>query len=97
MIPVLSREQMRDFDRHAIEVCRVPSLVLMENAGRNAASVILRALDGSRSKIVVVAGPGNNGGDGFVVARRCFWWQIRSSSAETLARTTTLGEGLAGA
>jgi NAD(P)H-hydrate epimerase len=70
MIPVLSREQMRDFDRHAIEVCRVPSLVLMENAGRNAASVILRALDGSRSKIVVVAGPGNNGGDGFVVARR---------------------------
>lgn len=70
MIPVLSREQQRDFDRHAIEVCRVPSLVLMENAGQNAASVLLRALDGASGRVVVVAGPGNNGGDGFVVARR---------------------------
>jgi len=68
MIPVLSREQMRELDRHAIEVCRVPSLVLMENAGRNAAGILLRTL--APGKTVVVAGPGNNGGDGFVVARR---------------------------
>lgn len=65
MIPVLSREQMRAFDAHAIETCRVPSLVLMENAGRGAADVI--ASKGER--FVVLCGAGNNGGDGFVVAR----------------------------
>lgn len=70
MIPVLSREQMRELDRHAIEACRVPSVVLMENAGRNAAGVVLRALEGGPSEVVIVAGTGNNGGDGFVVARR---------------------------
>src|SRR5690606_30166158 len=71
MIPVLSREQMRALDKHAIEKCNVPSLVLMENAGRGAADLIARELagDGS-SRVLVVCGGGNNGGDGFVVARR---------------------------
>jgi NAD(P)H-hydrate epimerase len=72
MIPVLSREQMRAFDAHAIEIAKVPSLVLMENAGRGAADVIQREALGGRTegkKIVVVCGTGNNGGDGFVVAR----------------------------
>lgn len=70
MIPVLSREQMREFDRHAIEACRVPGVILMENAGRNAAGIVLRALGDRQAEIVIVAGAGNNGGDGFVVARR---------------------------
>ncbi|HVW26201.1 MAG TPA: NAD(P)H-hydrate dehydratase [Polyangiaceae bacterium] len=70
MKPVLSREQIRLLDRHAIDVCKVPSLVLMENAGRGAADVIESLLTKTPSRIVVVAGPGNNGGDGFVVARR---------------------------
>ena len=72
MIPVLSRAQMRAFDKHAIEACHVPSLVLMENAGRGAADAIERELLGGRTagaRIVVVCGAGNNGGDGFVVAR----------------------------
>ncbi|RYE94037.1 MAG: NAD(P)H-hydrate dehydratase [Myxococcales bacterium] len=69
MRPVLTREQMRAYDKHAIEVCHVPGLVLMENAGRGAADVIgrLRPLEGLR--VAVVCGAGNNGGDGFVVAR----------------------------
>ena len=71
MIPVLSRAQMRAFDRYAIESCHVPGVVLMENAGRGAADVACKlhgpAIRGAR--VVVVAGAGNNGGDGFVVAR----------------------------
>ncbi len=72
MIPVLSRAQMRAFDTHAIETCKVPSLVLMENAGRGAADVIERDMLGGRAegkRVVMVCGTGNNGGDGFVVAR----------------------------
>jgi hydroxyethylthiazole kinase-like uncharacterized protein yjeF len=71
MIPVLSRAQMRAFDRHAIDTCHVPGIVLMENAGRGAADVACRLLGASLSgaRVVVVAGAGNNGGDGFVVAR----------------------------
>ncbi len=69
MIPVLSREQMRAFDALAIE-SGVPSLVLMENAGRNAASVIKERLeDSGGARVLVFSGPGNNGGDGLVVAR----------------------------
>jgi NAD(P)H-hydrate epimerase len=72
MIPVLSRAQMRAFDKHAIEACKVPSIVLMENAGRGAADVIERDVLGGRAdgkRVVVVCGTGNNGGDGFVVGR----------------------------
>jgi NAD(P)H-hydrate epimerase len=63
---------MRAFDAHAIETYRVPSLLLMENAGRGAADVLVREVfrgeaDGRRA--VAVCGIGNNGGDGLVVAR----------------------------
>lgn len=71
---VLSREQMRQFDRLASSVYRVPSVVLMENAGRGAAEVIAGELEAQgsvhRSRVTIVAGIGNNAGDGYVVARR---------------------------
>lgn len=73
MLPVLSAQQMRAFDRHATDSLGVPSIELMENAGRGAAEGILRLLAssaGKSPKVVVIAGAGNNGGDGFVVARR---------------------------
>lgn len=73
MIPVVTRAEMRAFDQHAIAACRVPSIVLMENAGRGAADVIERDVLQARASertVVVVCGTGNNGGDGFVVARR---------------------------
>jgi NAD(P)H-hydrate epimerase len=66
----LTREQVRAFDERAIMAWRVPSLVLMENAGRNAAQAISTFLGGAAGKsIVIVCGTGNNGGDGFVIAR----------------------------
>ena len=72
MTPVVSRAQMRAFDAHAIERWLVPGVVLMENAGRGAADVLVRELLGGEARgarVVVVCGTGKNGGDGFVVAR----------------------------
>ncbi len=83
MIPVLSRDQMRAFDAHAIQTAHVPSLVLMENAGRGAADVIERELLGGHARghrVVVLCGVGNNGGDGFVVARHL---RARGARVET--------------
>ncbi len=72
MRPVLSRAQMRAFDSHAIESCRAPGVLLMENAGRAATDVLEREMLGgvARGKrAVVVCGIGNNGGDGLALAR----------------------------
>jgi len=67
---VLSREQVRQCDRIAIERFEINGLVLMENAGAAAARLILSLPDDIASCCVcVVAGVGNNAGDGFVVAR----------------------------
>jgi NAD(P)H-hydrate epimerase len=68
MTPVMSRAQMRAFDKFAIDN-GIPSIVLMENAARGAADVIVQQLGEARGPIVVVCGNGNNGGDGFAVAR----------------------------
>ncbi|MEX0715947.1 MAG: NAD(P)H-hydrate epimerase [Planctomycetaceae bacterium] len=63
----LSRDEVRDVDRLAIEQYGLPGIVLMENAGRGAAE-LLQSL-GIHGSVVVCAGAGNNGGDGFVIAR----------------------------
>ena len=64
----LTRAQVREVDRIAIEELGIPGLVLMENAGRGAAQLILKeSTDGSL--VSIVCGGGNNGGDGFVIAR----------------------------
>ena len=61
---------MREADRRAIEEIGIPGVVLMENAGRGAAQVALAMLEGvHRPNVVILAGRGNNGGDGYVIAR----------------------------
>lgn len=65
---MLTVKQARAFDKFAQEKLGIPSIVLMENAGRSAAEVALKML-GKKKKVVVVCGVGNNGGDGFVAAR----------------------------
>jgi NAD(P)H-hydrate epimerase len=64
----LSRAAVRELDRRAMDEFAVPGVVLMENAGRGAAEVLMR-LNPGRGPVVVLCGPGNNGGDGFVIAR----------------------------
>lgn len=63
----LTRKQVRDVDRRAIEDYGLLGLVLMENAGRNSAE-LLRSL-GISGRVTICCGKGNNGGDGFVIAR----------------------------
>ncbi|MDP6242035.1 MAG: NAD(P)H-hydrate epimerase, partial [Myxococcota bacterium] len=66
--PLVGAETMRALDRHTIETLGVPGEVLMESAGRAAAQVVLEELRAA-GEVLVVCGMGNNGGDGFVVAR----------------------------
>ncbi|HEX4612283.1 MAG TPA: NAD(P)H-hydrate epimerase [Urbifossiella sp.] len=64
----LTRAQARDLDRRAVEEFGMPGVCLMENAGRGAADLLAR-LNPDRLPTVILCGPGNNGGDGFVIAR----------------------------
>lgn len=66
---IVTAEEMREIDRVTSERFGVPSLSLMENAGAAVADYVL-ARYGRAAKIGVVCGKGNNGGDGFVIARR---------------------------
>jgi len=66
----LTREEMRELDRKAIEAYKIPGIILMENAGRDVAEEILQMIDDPhQAKVAILCGKGNNGGDGFVVAR----------------------------
>ncbi len=67
---VLTASEMALLDRQTIDQIGIPGIVLMENAARGAADFFLRVLpDLPKRRIAVVAGAGNNAGDGFVLAR----------------------------
>jgi NAD(P)H-hydrate epimerase len=67
---ILNAAQMREADRRTIHDIGIPSLVLMENAGRQVVAAMESFFsDLSERQVAVVCGKGNNGGDGFVVAR----------------------------
>jgi NAD(P)H-hydrate epimerase len=67
---VLTAAQMREADRKTIGEIGIPSAVLMENAGRQVVAAMDAAFaDLVDARVVILSGPGNNGGDGFVVAR----------------------------
>jgi NAD(P)H-hydrate epimerase len=67
---IVTAEQMQTLDRKAIETYHIPGIVLMENAGRGATEVLWSTYpDLPNRRIAILAGKGNNGGDGFVIAR----------------------------
>src|SRR5437660_5965406 len=66
---IVSSAEMREIDRLTAEKYGVPTRVLMENAGAAVADYIVENHPNAQS-IGVICGKGNNGGDGFVVARR---------------------------
>ncbi len=70
---ILTAGQMGEVDRLTTEIYKIPSILLMENAGRSLADELDRTLPGLSNKtIYVFCGKGNNGGDGFVAARYLF-------------------------
>jgi len=75
---ILTREQIRRVDHLAINHYGIPGPVLMENAGRNAAAIIREAY-GETGSVFICCGPGNNGGDGCVIARHLHnaEWSVR--------------------
>jgi hydroxyethylthiazole kinase-like uncharacterized protein yjeF len=66
---VMSRDEVRAVDRWAIEEIGVPGVVLMENAGRSCAEFICERSEKGPVPFSVFCGAGNNGGDGYVIAR----------------------------
>ncbi len=68
----MTREEVRGIDACAEAECGIPTLLLMENAGRGAAERLAKASGPSR--VLILCGPGNNGGDGGVVARHLDSW-----------------------
>jgi NAD(P)H-hydrate epimerase len=64
----LTRAQVREIDRRAIEEYHIPGVVLMENAARSVAAVAMQ-MSRAQKSAVIVCGGGNNGGDGLAVAR----------------------------
>ncbi len=70
---ILTSKQMRNIDRRAIEELGISGIVLMENAGIQATHFILNSIEEIAAKnILILCGTGNNGGDGFVVARHLY-------------------------
>ncbi|MBU7316548.1 NAD(P)H-hydrate dehydratase [Paenibacillus oleatilyticus] len=66
---VVTAEEMRRIDLHTIQTVGIPALVLMENAGRAVAEEGMELFDGRIGALAILAGKGNNGGDGLVAAR----------------------------
>ncbi len=93
----LTREEVRRIDRLAIDVYGMSGLVLMENAGRNASQAILARFGGSPSgsqdaslRAIIFCGAGNNGGDGYVIARHLYnaGWSVRLADVGDETRST---------
>lgn len=65
----VSASKMKEIDKAAIEKFGIPALILMENAGLCVVDEAGKMLGNKKGKVVIFCGYGNNGGDGFVVAR----------------------------
>ncbi len=86
---------MQDLDRRTIQECGVPGIVLMENAGRGAAELLVRSFPEVRTGwVAVLAGQGSNGGDGFVIARHLMNWGIKTRVFLLTGKDNVRGDAL---
>lgn len=87
----VTAEEMRALDSSAIKDFGIPGLVLMENAGRQACDLLTEHLPATGGRVLVLCGPGNNGGDGYVIARH-----LHNRGHVVVIWSTRAGEDLAG-
>lgn len=66
------QKDLQALDQYTIETLGLPGTILMENAGSAVVETLLKHYEDVEAKIVVLAGAGNNGGDGFVIARKLY-------------------------
>jgi hydroxyethylthiazole kinase-like uncharacterized protein yjeF len=92
---LVSAAQMQDLDRKTIKTYGISGIVLMENAGRGAAEHVVRFFPQVRGgHVAIVAGPGNNGGDGFVIARYLKNWGVQTTVYLLASKKDVKGDAL---
>lgn len=91
---VVTAAEMREMDRVTIEDAGVAGVVLMETAGRATAEIARELADDDAGPIVILCGRGNNGGDGFVVARTMQQWGYEVLCLLASRREAVSGEAL---
>lgn len=69
MLKIVTSAQMREMDRKTIEELGIPGVVLMENAGTGVSQLVNSMAQAQPHRVYVLCGKGNNGGDGYVIAR----------------------------
>ncbi|OGC02417.1 NAD(P)H-hydrate epimerase, partial [candidate division KSB1 bacterium RBG_16_48_16] len=93
---VVTAYEMAEMDRYSIETLKIPGLILMENAGigivRSALAILGRF---ENKKVAIFCGPGNNGGDGYVVARHLINAGVWVETFILAAREKIRGDALA--
>ncbi len=87
----LTREQSRAVDQLAAEKYHIPGVILMENAGRGSAELLTAQ---APKQVLIACGPGNNGGDGYVIARHLDLAQVSVKIALFCARERIKGDAL---
>ena len=93
---VVTASEMQTMDRQTIEGYGIPGRVLMENAGRGATRVFMETFTPPpATKIGIIAGRGNNGGDGFVMARYLVQHGLRPTVFLLTQRTAVRGDAKA--
>lgn len=92
---LVTASEMRDLDRRTIQECGIPGIVLMEHAGTGAVELLVTSFPEIRSGwVAVLAGRGNNGGDGFVIARHLMNKGIRVRVFLLSCRDNVRGDAL---
>ncbi len=94
-LPPLTRDQVRSVDLRAIQDYGMSGLVLMENAGRGAASIIARVA--RPGEVIILCGRGNNAGDGYVIARHLELMGHSPMILSLVPRESLQGDALANA
>lgn len=94
MKSVFFNSEVLSVEKKIIDKLSIPSIILMENAGRNAAEFIVSKIN-SNSKVIILAGKGNNAGDGFVIARHLANHKIKSTVILLYPQVELKGDALA--